>query len=88
MFGFMAGIVATCGLVLIDTPLGQIRSTAPGAGIGSLALGLFTVLLVRELKAATADVSLLDNGKIDVKELKHGVFEIVTKERSPASHHC
>ena len=83
VFGFIAGKMATNGRLLIDTPLGQIRSTAPAAGVGSLALGIFTVLLVRELKADSADVSFLDNGKIDVKELKHGVFEIVTKGDHP-----
>src|SRR5579862_8886491 len=83
MFGFIAGKVATSGRLLIDTPLGQIRSTAPAAGIGSLTFSVLTVFLVRELKAESADVSFLDNGKIDYKDLKHGVFEIVTKGDHP-----
>ena len=57
VFGFVSGKVASSGRLLIDTPLGQLRSIAPTAGIGSLALGIFTVLLVRELKARSADVS-------------------------------
>src|SRR5579862_5902054 len=83
MFGFIAGKVATSGRLLIDTPLGQIRSTAPAAGIGSLTFSVLTVFLVRELKAESADVSFLDDGKIDYKDLKHGVFEIVTKGDHP-----
>ncbi len=83
VFGFIAGKVASRGRLLIDTPLGQIRSTAAAAGMGSLSLGIFTVLLVRELKAASADIALLDDEKIDYKDLKHGVFEIVTKGDRP-----
>ena len=83
VFGFVSGKVTSSGRLRIDTPLGQLRSIAPTAGIGSLALGIFTVLLVRELKARSADVSFLDNGKIDYKDLKHGVFEIVTKGEHP-----
>ncbi len=83
MFGFIAGKVATTGHLTIDTPLAQIQSTASAAGFGSLAFSIFTFGLIHELKAASADISLLENDTIDYKDLKHGVFEIVTKEARP-----
>ena len=86
VFGFIAGKVATTGRPLIDTPLGQIRSTASAAGMGSLSFGILTVLLISELKAASADIALLDDEKIDYKDLKHGVFEVVTKGDRPQVH--
>src|SRR5581483_8736385 len=61
VFGFIAGRVASGGRLLIETPLGQIRSAASAAGIGSLSFGILAVLLVRELKAAGADIALLDD---------------------------
>ncbi len=39
--------------------------------------------LIHDLKAASADIGLLDDGTIDYKDLKHGVFEIRTKEAHP-----
>lgn len=87
MFGFFAGKVATTGRLIIDTPLGQIRSTAPAAGIGSLAVTALTVFLIDQLKAASAiDVaggvtdallkSLLDDGALEYKDFPHGVYVI------------
>lgn len=83
VFGFVAGKLAAEGRLAIDTPLGQLRNRAPAVGIGSLALGVFTFALIRELKADSADIAFLDNGTIDYKDLKHGVFEIVTKGDHP-----
>ena len=83
VFSFVAGKLATSGRLIIDTPVARIRSTASGAGIGSLALTALTFSLIRELKAASADVVLLDDGAINYKDLKHGVFEIVTKGDHP-----
>ena len=83
MFGFVAGSVATAGRLIIDTPFVQIKSTAPAAGFGSVVLGIFTFGLIQELKAASADIALLDDDTIDYRELKHGVFEIITKEAQP-----
>ena len=80
LFAVFAGKIATGGRLTIDTPLGQIRSTGAAAGIGSLAFGILTFSLIRELKAASSDVSLLDDGTIDFNDLKHGVFVIVTKD--------
>ena len=42
-----------------------------------------TIGLVHELKAASADLGLLDDGTIDYRDLKHGVFEVRTKELHP-----
>ena len=82
VFGLIAGKAST-GRLVIDTPVGQIRNTASAAGFGSLAFSILTFGLIHELKAASADLTLLDNGTIDYKDLKHGVFEIVTKEAHP-----
>src|SRR5580698_7228908 len=82
-FGFIAGKLAAEGRLYIETPFGQLRNKAPAFGIGSLALGVFTFALVRELKADSADIAFLDNGTVDYKDLKHGVFEIVTKGDHP-----
>ncbi len=78
-FGLVAGQMATTGRLMIDTPLGQIRSTAPGVGFGSLAVAILAFALVRESKAHDADPAFLDDGHINYKDLPHGVFEIHTK---------
>ncbi len=83
VFGFGAGNVATAGRLVIDTPLARIKNTVPAAGFGTVAFGIFTFGLIHELKAASADIALLDDGTIDYKDLKHGVFEIFTKEEHP-----
>jgi hypothetical protein len=83
VFGFIAGKLATTGRLVIDTPFGQIQSTAQLAGFGSLTFSILTFGLIHELKAASADIALLDNGTIDYRDLKHGIFEIITKEAHP-----
>ena len=83
MFGFIAGKIATSGRLIVDTPLAQVQSTAPAAGFGSLAFSIFTFALIHELQAASVDLALLDDGTIDYKDRKHGVFEIITKEARP-----
>ncbi len=83
MFSFFAGKMATVGRLVIDTPAAQVRSTAPGAGMGSVALAVFTFGIIGELKAESGDVVLLDGSTINYKDLKHGVFEIVTKGDHP-----
>ena len=83
VFGFIGGKVAANGRLIIDTPVARIQSTAPAAGIGSLAFSIFTFGLIHELKAASADIALLDDGTINYKDLKHGIFEIVTKGDNP-----
>src|SRR5579863_7577455 len=83
VFGLVGGKLAADGRLRIDTPFGQLRNNAPAVGIGSVALAAFTFALIRELKADSANVAFLDNGTIDFKDLKHGVFEIVTKGDHP-----
>jgi hypothetical protein len=83
VFGFVAGKVAAAGRLVVDTPVGQIRNAAPAAGVGGFAFSLLTIGLVHELKAASADIVLIDDGSINYKDLKHGVFEILTKEDNP-----
>ena len=81
-FRFVTGAIATARTI-IDTPFGSIRSTGRVGGFGSLAFSALTLGLIHELKAASADFALLDDETIAYKELKHGVFVIVTKEPNP-----
>ena len=83
LFGFISGKVATVGRLIIDTPVAQIQNIRPAAGIGSLAFSVFTIGFIHELKAASADIALLDDGTITCKDFKHGVFEIITKGDHP-----
>lgn len=83
VFGFIAGKMATSGRLIIETPTARVRSTAPGMGIGSFAFGIFSFCLVDQLHAESADIALLDDGLIDYRDLKHGVFEIITHEAVP-----
>ena len=82
-FSFLSGLVATAGRLMIDTTAARIQNTRPAAGIGGLAFSVFTIGLIHELNAASADIALLDDGTITCKDLKHGVFEIVTKGEHP-----
>jgi hypothetical protein len=81
-FAFVTGRTAL-GRFAIDTPVGRIQASAPAMGIGSLTFGALTLGLIHDLKAASADIGLLDDGTIDYRDLKHGVFEIRTKEAHP-----
>jgi hypothetical protein len=67
----------------VDTPLGQLRSRRPGFGIGTVAFGVFTFAFLPEIKADSADIALLDNAILSHKDLRHGVFEIITKGEHP-----
>ncbi len=82
-FSFLSGLLATTGRLMIDTAVARIQNTRPAAGIGGLAFSVFTIGLIHELNAASADIALLDDGTITCKDLKHGVFEIVTKGDHP-----
>ena len=82
VFAFVTGRSAI-GRFVIDTPVGRIRGSSQAIGIGSLAFGALTLGLIHDLKAASADLGLLDDGTIDYRDLKHGVFEIRTKEAHP-----
>src|SRR4029077_4964035 len=80
MFAVIASRLATAKGLIIETPFGEIQTRLPGVGIGSLAFGILTFSLIKDLKAASADLALLDDGAIDYNDLKHGVFELVTKD--------
>ncbi len=82
-FSFLSGLVAATGRLMIDTAVARIQNTRPAAGIGGLAFTVFTVGLIHELNAASANIALLDDGTISCKDLKHGVFEIITKGDHP-----
>ncbi len=83
VFSFIAGKATAAGRLIIDTPVAQIQSRTGAAGIGSFAFTALTLGLIHDLKAASADIGLIDDGSIDYKDLKHGVFEIRTKEAHP-----
>ena len=82
-FGFVAGKMAATRRLIFDTPGAQIRRMMPEFGVGSLTLTALTIGLIEKLQAASADIALLDNGTINYKDLKHGIFEIITKEAHP-----
>ena len=82
-FGFVAGKVADTGGLIIDTPLARLRSTLPPMGFGSFAFSAFIFCFIRDVKAASQDIGLLDDGKITCSDLQHGVFELITKEANP-----
>src|SRR5215471_101146 len=74
-FAVIAGKLASGGRLIIETPLGQIQSKAPGAGIGSLAFGILTFTLINELKAFPLNLSPISDGAIDPNLVApHGAF--------------
>src|SRR5215831_14769109 len=79
-FAFIAGQVTKTGCLRIDTPVGSIRSRARSGGIGMLSLTALFFSLMKEVQAASSDVTFLDDGRITYKDLEHGVFELVTKD--------
>ena len=87
-FSVIAGKVAANARLIIDTPVARIQSRTGAAGIGSLVFSALTLSLVHELKAASADIGLLDDGTIGYKDLKHGFFENSHQGGSSADHCC
>ncbi|MGC1777002.1 MAG: hypothetical protein WBB34_03595, partial [Xanthobacteraceae bacterium] len=82
VFGIVWGALAAAKPLDIETPAGRLRTRSSAVGLGSIALGVFTFALIRDLKADSADVAFIDNGTIDYKDLKHGVFEIVLEGKN------
>ena len=82
VFAFVTGRTAP-GRFVIDTPVGRIQSRGSAVGIGSLTFAALTLGLIEDLKAASADIGLIDDGIIDYKDLKHGIYEVLTKELHP-----
>ena len=60
-----------------------IRARSHAGGSGMLTLAALTFSLGRNAEAADPDVTLLDDDTITYKDLAHGAFELVTKERIP-----
>jgi hypothetical protein len=79
-FAFIVGQVAKTDYLRIDTPVGSIRGRARTGGIGMLSLTALTFAVMKEVQAASSDVTLLDDGNITYSDLEHGVFELVTRD--------
>lgn len=82
IFGVVRGTLAAAKPLDIETPVGRLRTRSSAVGLGSIALGVFTFALIRDLKADSADIAFIDNGTVDYKDLKHGVFEIVLEGKN------
>lgn len=82
-FAFVAGSLAKTGSLTMDTPLGRIRSRTETGGIGMLSLAALTFALTKQAQAADPNVTFLDDDSITYKDLKHGSFELTTKEAIP-----
>ncbi|MDF0497754.1 VCBS domain-containing protein [Bradyrhizobium yuanmingense] len=66
-----------------NTSIAGIRARSHAGGSGMLTLAALTFSLGRNAEAADPDVTLLDDDSITYKDLAHGAFELVTKERIP-----
>jgi FecR protein len=78
IFAFIAGRAAKSGKLSIDTPVARIRGAARGGGgTGMLTLAALTFAVMDELQAYS-DFTIQDGVSIPLKELPHGIFDIVT----------
>ncbi|MHC2467638.1 hypothetical protein ACVIHD_006650 [Bradyrhizobium embrapense] len=75
----IGGRLAGSGVLAADTPVGTIRAS----GLGMLSFAALTLSLLENARAAEPNVTILDDDKINYKDLHHGVFELVTKEAIP-----
>src|SRR6201992_1096495 len=66
-FAFFAGRLATTGSLIVDTPVGSIRSRAQAGGLGMLSLTALTFSLMKEAQAADPNVTFLDDDSITYK---------------------
>ncbi|MFK4381768.1 VCBS domain-containing protein [Bradyrhizobium sp. USDA 223] len=66
-----------------NASIAGIRGRSHAGGSGMLTLAALTFSLGRNAEAADPDVTLLDDDSITYKDLAHGAFELVTKERIP-----
>ncbi|GIQ77197.1 hypothetical protein BraRD5C2_56450 [Bradyrhizobium sp. RD5-C2] len=71
--------LAGSSVLAADTPVGTIRAS----GLGMLSFAALTLSLLEDARAAEPNVTILDDDKINYKDLHHGVFELVTKEAIP-----
>ena len=92
VFAVVAGKLARAGRLVIETPLGQIRSRGPAAGIGSLALGILTFKLIKELRAQGADpngpanANAADHVTINDNDLKQGKLDYAQGDANELEH--
>ncbi|MBR1131646.1 VCBS domain-containing protein [Bradyrhizobium iriomotense] len=82
-FAFAAGRLANSGTLTVDTPLGSVRGRSHATGFGILTMAALTFSLVKEAQGADPDAAFLDNDTLTYKDLQHGAFELITKERVP-----
>ncbi|WP_249140217.1 MULTISPECIES: VCBS domain-containing protein [Bradyrhizobium] len=83
IFAFAAGRWAKSGALRIDTPFGDIRGQIRTGGFGMLTLAALTFSMLKDAEAADPNITFLDDDRITYKDLKHGAFELVTKDAVP-----
>ncbi|WP_247552376.1 VCBS domain-containing protein [Bradyrhizobium sp. 138] len=82
-FSFVPGRLAETGSLQLNTPIAGIRTRGHAGGFGILTLAALTFSAAQNAEAADPDVTFLDDDSITYKDLAHGAFELVTKERIP-----
>ncbi|WP_407118463.1 VCBS domain-containing protein [Bradyrhizobium sp. LMG 9283] len=82
-FGFVPGRLEETGSLQLNTPIAGIRARSHAGGFGMLTLAALTFSFAEKAEAADPDVTFLDDDSISYKDLAHGAFELVTKERIP-----
>ncbi|BBO07505.1 MULTISPECIES: VCBS domain-containing protein [Bradyrhizobium] len=82
-FSFVPGRLAETGALQLNTPIAGIRARGHAGGFGMLTLAALTFSAAQHAEAADPDVTFLDDDSITYKDLAHGAFELVTKERVP-----
>lgn len=82
-FAFAAGRLADGSTLTIDTPFGSVRGRSQATGFGILTMAALTFAMMDQARGADPDGASLDNDTLTYKDLQHGVFELITKERVP-----
>ena len=82
-FAFAAGRLANSGTLSIDTPLGSVRGRSHASGVGLLTMAALSFSMMKEAQGSDPDATFLDDDTITYKDLQHGAFELITKERVP-----
>ncbi|WP_245454630.1 VCBS domain-containing protein [Bradyrhizobium sp. RP6] len=82
-FSFAPGRLREAGSLQLNTPIAGIRTRSHAGGFGMLTLAALTFSVAQDAEAADPDVTFLDDDSITYKDLAHGAFELVTKERIP-----
>ncbi|WBL76898.1 VCBS domain-containing protein [Bradyrhizobium xenonodulans] len=82
-FSFAAGRLENGGALTFETPIGSIRGRSYSSGFGMLTLAALTFSMMTDANAADPDATFLDDDRITYKDLRHGAFELITKEPVP-----